>query len=178
MSTVKSKHHYLLVDTHESAICHCGCRSHAERLSCKPSLSEEIARIQYADGSFLAILRNDGEPYFSFQDIKDRITICALRVDCSFPWKGHNFSALTDGGEELFRVEITLFLTCTHRAHDPVLPVKSVVQAIRGHHRDHRTRYYLRLRPLLGTPQLRQPDAWHTTENAVLLLPCCVFPHM
>src|SRR6185437_4620690 len=102
MSTVKSKHHYFLIDSHEFAIRHCGCRSHAQRLSCEPSFSKEIARIQYADRSFLAIPRHDGEPDFPFQDIKDRITICALHVDCSFLWKGHNFSALADGGKELF----------------------------------------------------------------------------
>jgi hypothetical protein len=45
---MKRKHHCLLFDSHEFAICHRGCRPHAQRLSCKAAFPEEIARIQDA----------------------------------------------------------------------------------------------------------------------------------
>src|SRR5579872_165398 len=119
MLTVKRKHHCALINSREFAICDRDRRLHARLLSYKRAFSEEIARIQYGDRSFLAIFGNNDKPYFPFQDVKDRITICALRVDCSSLWKRHNFPALTDRGEELFRVEITFLLTCTDWRHNP-----------------------------------------------------------
>jgi hypothetical protein len=61
MFAVKRLHHCFFLDSHEFAVCHCGCSPHAQRLSCKATFSEEIARIQYAYSGFIAVLRDDGE---------------------------------------------------------------------------------------------------------------------
>src|ERR1051326_6179066 len=79
-------------------------RPHAQRLSCKATFSEEIAWIQYAYRSFLAVFRNDGKSDLALVDVEDRIAGCALSVDRFFLWKRHNLSALTDAGKELLRI--------------------------------------------------------------------------
>jgi len=49
---VKHVHHGLLIDSHHRAICHCGCRPHAEKLPRKAIFSEEIAFVQNAYRGF------------------------------------------------------------------------------------------------------------------------------
>jgi hypothetical protein len=63
-------HHGLLVDFHYGAINHCGCGAQAERLSREATFSEKITLVQNASCGFRPGLRHNGEPYFSFLDIK------------------------------------------------------------------------------------------------------------
>ena len=74
---MKCKPHCTVFDSHEFAICQRGCRVDAERLSCKATFSEEIARIQYGYRDFLAVLRDEVELYFALLDVKNRIARCA-----------------------------------------------------------------------------------------------------
>jgi hypothetical protein len=100
----------LFLDSHEFAICHRGCSPHAQRLSCKATFSEEIARIQYAYRGFLAVLRDDRESYLPILDIKHRITRGALSVNGLFFCNRHNFPAFADGGKEFMGVELAAVL--------------------------------------------------------------------
>jgi len=63
-------HHRFLIDSHNRAIGQCGCRVHAEKLSCEAAFSEEIAILQNPYRSFLTALRHNGEFYLSFLNIK------------------------------------------------------------------------------------------------------------
>src|SRR5471030_2593853 len=100
MFALKRKDHCRFVDSHEFAICHRDCRPHAYSLAPKATLPAEIARVQYAYGSFLAVLRDDGEPYLALLDIKHRIRRLTLSVNCLFLWNQNNFPAFTDDGKE------------------------------------------------------------------------------
>ena len=40
---MKRFHHGFLVDSQNSAIRHCGCRAHAESLTCQRTFTEELA---------------------------------------------------------------------------------------------------------------------------------------
>src|SRR3981081_971248 len=100
MFAVKRKHHCLLIDSHEFAICHRGCRPHAYRLPCKAAFSEEVPGIQYAYRGFLAFRRDDGESNLALLDIEHRITRVPLCVNCVFLWNRHISPALPDGGEK------------------------------------------------------------------------------
>src|SRR5581483_10976150 len=48
---------------------------------CAILFSEEIARIQYAYRSFVAVLGDNGESHLALLDIKHRIAVCALSVN-------------------------------------------------------------------------------------------------
>ena len=81
MLAVKRAHHGLFFDPRELALCHRGCRSHAKRLACQGSFSEEIAVTQDANRRFLAGLGDDGQLYFALLDIENRVRRVALRED-------------------------------------------------------------------------------------------------
>jgi hypothetical protein len=97
---VERKHHRLLFDSHQFAICHRRGRPHAKRLSGQTTFSEELSLAQYAQGCFLANLRDNGESDLTFLDVEDGVSRVPLREDCMFPGKGNALPALTDSGKE------------------------------------------------------------------------------
>src|ERR1700674_1214612 len=109
MFLVELKHHNLLVNSHEFAVRHCGCRPHAQRLSSQATFSKKLSLAQYAQACFLANRGYDSESYLARLDIKHRIARCALSVNCLFPCNRHNSPPLTDGGKEFPWVEGALF---------------------------------------------------------------------
>jgi hypothetical protein len=71
----------------------------------RTTFSEEIARIQDAYRSFLAVRRHDGESYFACVDIKHRSTRCTLGINGLPLRNGQKCPALTDGGKEILHIE-------------------------------------------------------------------------
>jgi hypothetical protein len=110
MFPMKRFHHGSLVDSQNSAICHCGCRAHAERLGRKRTFAEKVSLTQYADRRFLASLRDHGEFYLARLDVKHRISGIPLGEDCLLLLERHKLPALADGCEECMGIEIAPLL--------------------------------------------------------------------
>jgi hypothetical protein len=85
-----------------------------------------------SEGSFLAVLRDDGESYLALLDIKHRITGCALSVNCLFLCNRYNFPAPADSGKELCRIESAFLRSCNCGSHGRFLRVKRVQNDRRG----------------------------------------------
>jgi hypothetical protein len=117
--SVKHFHHRLLIDSHHRAIGHCGCGAQAERLSCKATLSEEIALVQNAYCGFLPELRHNGEFYLSFLYIENSIGRIALSKDRLLFGKSLDLPAgAVDCRKECFGIELAEFLGRCRGWHD------------------------------------------------------------
>src|ERR1700728_2127828 len=110
MFVVKCKHHCLLVDSHEFAICHRDSRSHASRLSSKATFSEEISLVQYAQSCFFAARGYHCEPDPAFLNIEDRVSGIPLCEDCLFLGEGRDSPTRADNRKEFPWVEVAFFL--------------------------------------------------------------------
>jgi hypothetical protein len=120
--SVENLHHRLLLNTQKVAICHCSCRSHAERLTCEATFTKKVAVTQYAYGCFLANLGYDSESNLAFLDVEDCVSRSPLREDFLFLSKDHNFPALADRGKKCIGIKIALVLN-THNCR-PALDMK------------------------------------------------------
>src|ERR1017187_5569943 len=74
MFPMKRVHHGLLLNSQNSAIGHCGCSAHAERLACKRTFAEETLITQYTDCCFLAGLGYNMESHLARLQIKNCVT--------------------------------------------------------------------------------------------------------
>ena len=113
MFPVKRLHHRLFVDAQYRAIRHGGCRPHADSLASKATFPEEITATQYPDGCFPPGFRDHRESYLARLDIEHCIAGVALGKDGLFLFKGQDFPAHSDGGEECVGIEFVHPLSCT-----------------------------------------------------------------
>src|SRR5271166_3996847 len=104
------KHHRLLLDMKQDAVCHCGCRRHADDLAGKTAFSKEIPFAQNAKSRLFSGLRYNAELHLSLLDKKQsvgQITLSEYRVPFS---KGQHISALPDGRKKGAGIETDYFL--------------------------------------------------------------------
>src|SRR5258707_4609784 len=104
---MKGEHHCLLFNPQKVTIGYCACRRNVERQSSKAIFPDKILVAEYAERCFLACFGFGAEFYHTFLDYKHCICRFTLSEDNLFLPKGHNLSAITDGGKEDFTVEIT-----------------------------------------------------------------------
>src|ERR1700683_4616273 len=109
MLAMKCAGHCLVVYTHQFTICNGDRRTHAQRLCCKATFSEEVGGIQYCNRRLLASSGDNGEFYLALLDIKERVTFCALRVNSLLLSHAQNCSTVPNIGEELVHVEFDIF---------------------------------------------------------------------
>jgi hypothetical protein len=103
---VKRVHHGLFLNSQNSAICHCGCSAHAERLTCKRTFAEETSITQYPDRGFFAGFGNNGQSHLAALQIKHCVREIPLRENGLLFRKEQSLPALADGGKECLRVEL------------------------------------------------------------------------
>jgi hypothetical protein len=78
-----------------------GSRCHAQRLTDKTPLAEEIADIQNGEDCFLALLGPNPQLDFALRDVKDGIRRISLREDDLPPAQlGPGFAGLDSGQEQ------------------------------------------------------------------------------
>jgi hypothetical protein len=110
---MKRFHHGFLVDSQNSTIRHCGCRTHADGWARKRTFAEKIFLTYYADRCFLASLGYDSESNLALLDVENCVSPIPLREvylflgNYDFPThsddSGQEFPAF-DGGNMLERI--------------------------------------------------------------------------
>src|SRR4029077_4164909 len=114
---MKRFHHGFLFDSQNGALRHCGGRAHTERLARKRAFTEKVSLTQYANGCFLASLRDHGESYLAGLDVKYRVSSLPLREDGFFPREEHKFPALADAGKKCAGIKILLVFGAFNWSH-------------------------------------------------------------
>src|SRR5438552_14643447 len=117
MFPMKRGHHRLLLDPQKLAVRHCSRGSHTESLACQRAFPKKIPLTQYSDRGFLASLRHDGEPDFTFLDIEDSIRLIPLSEDRLLFRDGQHLSGVADHREESVGVELAVLPNGCSRAH-------------------------------------------------------------
>jgi hypothetical protein len=110
MFPAKRVHHGPLLNSQYSAIGHCGCSAHAERLACKRTFAEETRITQYTDCCFLASLGDNMESNLPRLQIKNCVCGIPLRKDGLLLRKENSFPALADGSKERLGVKLAAVL--------------------------------------------------------------------
>src|ERR1700684_3748076 len=99
-------HHGFLLDAHHRTIGHCACGTHPEGLSCKASLSEEIARVENRYRCFLSTLRYNAESHLSFPDIEHGVRDIPLGKNSLLLGESCDCSTSVYSGKEGLEVEL------------------------------------------------------------------------
>jgi hypothetical protein len=89
---------------------YCGCGAQAERLAGEAALPEESPSFRMPMVASVPNSRYNGEFYFSFLNIKDRIGRTALSEDRLFFGKRFNLSTVLEGRKEYLRIKLEEFL--------------------------------------------------------------------
>jgi hypothetical protein len=81
---MKRFHHGFLVDSQNSTIRHCGCRTHADGWARKRTFAEKVSLTYYADRCFLASLGYDSESNLALLDVEESVSRIPVSEDYLF----------------------------------------------------------------------------------------------